>query len=175
MATPVVGLKPSKRIAPVFDLARLRRLHLEPTRGRTPGIAPGVSQAGGDQTEIAGAERVSHLSDFHRDVAFENVEAFFERVQVQLDGAPWVQKTDTRAHMDRSYGAIHVRSAAETGAVLLVKRGSLRGGWVDLGDSVHGKWIYYLRYGRRREGASRKLTVVNRIVTQMDTGVAVPN
>ena len=111
-----------------------------------------------------------HLTNLDGDAAFQNVEAFFERVQVQLNGAVGIKEADARAHVDRSQGAIHVRRAPETGAVVLIERGSLRGGWVDLGDSVHGESIYYgsciYATAGRPDGASRKLTFVNRIVTR---------
>ena len=72
--------------------------------------------------------------------------------------------------MHRSHGAIHIGGAAEAGAVLAVKLGSLRGGWVDLGDSVHGVvdllWLLSNPVPARRRRASRKLTFVNRIVTR---------
>jgi hypothetical protein len=71
--------------------------------------------------------------------------------------------------VDRPHRAIHIRGAPETGAVRLVKLGGLRVGWVDLGDSVHGVWTYYgssiYATGLRWDAASRKLTLVNRIVT----------
>jgi hypothetical protein len=76
-------------------------------------------------------------------------------VQVGLNGAAGIEKTDAGAHVYRSHGAIHVRRAAESGALLLVKRGSLRGGWVDLGDSVHGESIYYGSYATLPEAAGR--------------------
>ena len=53
-------------------------------------------------------------------------------------GATGVQEANPGAHVDRPHGAIHVRRTPETGAVSLVKLRGLRGGWVDLGDSMHG-------------------------------------
>jgi hypothetical protein len=48
--------------------------------------------------------------------------------------------------MNGSGGAIDVGGTPETGAVLPVKLGRLRGGWIDLGDSVHGVVTYYGSY-----------------------------
>ena len=49
-----------------------------------------------------------------------------------------IEKTDAGAHVNGTHRAIHIGGAAESGAVRLVELGGLRGGWVDLGDSVHG-------------------------------------
>ena len=59
-------------------------------------------------------------------------------MQVRVDGPARFEKTNPRAHMNRPHRAIYIRGAAESAAVRLVELGSLRGGWVDLGDSVHG-------------------------------------
>ena len=99
--------------------------------------------AGWNQSKIARAERVHLLTDLDRDAAFQNIEALFERMQVRCNESAGVEKADAGAHMNGSHGAIDIGGAPETGAVLPVKLGRLRGGWVDLGDSVHGVVIYY--------------------------------
>ena len=83
------------------------------------------------------------LPNLNGDAAFQNVEALLERVQVRRNGAARIQKTNSRAHMNRAHAAIYISGAAESGAVRLIELGSLRGGWVDLGDSMHGGSIYY--------------------------------
>ena len=49
-----------------------------------------------------------------------------------------IQKTNARAHVDGAHGAIYISGAAKACTVALVELGGLRGGWVDLGDSMHG-------------------------------------
>jgi hypothetical protein len=144
-----------KSIAAVFLGPRLRRLHLEPSGRAAPAFFQACGVPVGINPKLPGPSVCVFSPICDGDAAFQNVEALFERVQVGLNGAAGIEKTDARAHVNRSHGAIHVRRAAETGAVLLVELGSLRGGWVDLGDSVHGVvdllWLL-LRYRRRRTG-----------------------
>lgn len=64
-------------------------------------------------------------------------------MQVRCNGPACIEKADAGAHMNGSHSAINVGGAPETGAVLPVKLGRLRGGWIDPGDSVHGVVIYY--------------------------------
>ncbi len=68
-----------------------------------------------------------------------------------------IEETNARAHVNRSHGAIHIGGAAESEAVRLVELGSLRGGWVDLGDSVHGVVDLLWLYSTLREAAGREL------------------
>src|ERR1700678_913975 len=102
-----------------------------------------MRRASGNQAEIAGTKRVRLLPNLNGNTAFENIEALFERMQVRRDGSARIEKTDAGAHMYRSHGPIHIGGTAESGAVRLVELRSLRGGWVDLGDSMHGESIYY--------------------------------
>jgi len=57
---------------------------------------------------------------------------------VRFNASPRIEKTDACAHVNRAHRTINVRGAPETAAVRLIELGSLRGGWVDFGDSVHG-------------------------------------
>ena len=79
-----------------------------------------------------------------------------EEVACDLNGAVGIEKTDAGSHMNGALRAIHVSSASEAGAVRPVKWRRRCGGWVDLGDSVHGvvDLLYgsSLSYGGRAEG-----------------------
>jgi hypothetical protein len=73
---------------------------------------------------------------------------------VRSNGSAGVQKADAGTHMNGSHGAIDIGGAPETRAVLPVKLGRLRGGWIDLGDSVHGRsdllWLLFTLLDARR-------------------------
>jgi hypothetical protein len=123
-------------------------LHLEPANRSAAGVAPGMWNTGRDQSEIAGSERVRLIPNLREHAAFKNVKALFEGVHVKLNRAVRIEEANARAHVNGPHGPIHVRRSAKTEAVRLVELGGLRGGWVDLGDSVHGVWIYYGSYPR---------------------------
>ena len=93
----------------------------------------------GINPKLPGPSSVRLLPNLHLHAAFQNVEAFFKRMQVRLDRPAGIEKTDARTHVNRAHGTIHVSGSPEAGAVRLVELGGLRGGWVDLGDSVHGQ------------------------------------
>ena len=174
MGTVASGSRASlvKKVSlPYSDGPRLRRLHLKPAGRAGARVLPGMRHAGWNQSEVAGAERVRLLTDLRPRRRLPECRSSLQTNAgaVAIDAAG-IEKADAGTHVNGSHRAIHVGGAAETGAVRPVKLGRLRGGWVDLGDSVHGVvdllWLLFSLREAGRKGAIRKLTFVNRIVTQ---------
>ena len=91
-----------------------------------------------DKAEVARTQLAGLPADFRAHPSFQDVEAFFKRVQMRLDDSARLQEADAHPHVHRAHPVIDIGGAAETRAMGFVKVRRSGVGWVDPGDEMHG-------------------------------------
>jgi hypothetical protein len=61
------------------------------------------------------------FADLGDHIAIQDVEAFFEGMQVRLNDTPCLQVADAGAHVDRTHATVHIGRAPKAGALVFVE------------------------------------------------------
>src|SRR5262245_20608124 len=111
-------LADEESVLPVIRRTRLRGLHFEPARGPAAGVGKTMQNTRANQPEITGADISRLRLGGQSQIAFQNVKALFERVDVRPNNGDGIKKADPYSHVHRAYRTIDVGSSPKADAVV---------------------------------------------------------